>query len=151
MTALRIALIGAGLAAGVYGAFLLADFQVQTIVNIAVWAAVGVILHDFVFAPLCAAAGWTGRRLIRGRWWTPVAVAALCSAVLVILAIPVYGTPGAKPDNPTVLDRNYPLGLWLSLALVWACVPLYYVVTTLGVRWRRRELRDGHGQASPLS
>ncbi len=30
----------------------------------------------------------------------------------------------------TVLDRNYPLGLWISLAIVWACVPIYY----LGVR-----------------
>ena len=27
----------------------------------------------------------------------------------------------------TVLDRNYPLGLWISLAIVWACVPLYYL------------------------
>ena len=55
-------------------------------------------------------------------------MAALCSVVLVFLAIPVYGKPGMRPDNMTVLDRNYPLGLWISLAVVWACVPLYYLL-----------------------
>ena len=55
-------------------------------------------------------------------------MAAFCSVLLVFLAIPVYGKPGLRPDNMTVLDRNYPLGLWISLALVWACVPIYFVV-----------------------
>ena len=58
-------------------------------------------------------------------------VAALCTAVLAILAVPVYSRPGAHADNLTVLDRNYPLGLWLSIAIVTACVPIYYLVT----RW----------------
>jgi hypothetical protein len=39
-----------------------------------------------------------------------------------------------RPDNMTVLDRNYPLGLWVSLAVVWACVPLYYLVGRLRSR-----------------
>lgn len=138
MTVLRAALIAVGLAAGVYGAILVLDFQPRTIVLIAVWAGAGVIVHDFVFAPLCATVGWTARRLIKGRWWTPVVVAALCSTVLVALAIPVYSSQGAKPDNPTVLDRNYPLGLGLALALVWACVPIYYFLTTL-IRRRGRD------------
>ena len=73
--------------------------------------------------------GFAGRRLIRGRWWTPVSVAGLCTAVLVLLAIPVYARPGARPDNLTVLDRNYPVGLWISLAVVWACVPVYFLLT----------------------
>ncbi len=34
-----------------------------------------------------------------------------CSVVLVLLAIPVYGKPGMRSDNMTVLDRNYPMGL----------------------------------------
>ena len=52
----------------------------------------------------------------------------MCTVVLALLAIPVYGKPGMRPDNPTVLDRNYPLGLWVSIAVVWACVPLYYLM-----------------------
>jgi hypothetical protein len=96
-----------------------------------VWALVGVVLHDLVFAPVCVALGFAGRRLIPGRWWPPVAVAGFCSVVLVFLAIPVYGKPGLRPDNMTVLDRNYPLGLWVSLGIVWACVPLYYLAARL--------------------
>jgi hypothetical protein len=85
------------------------------------------VLHDAVFAPVCVALGFAGRRLIPRKWWPPVAVAAFCSVVLVFLAIPVYAKPGMHLDNMTVLDRNYPLGLWISLAIMWACVPLYYL------------------------
>ena len=87
--------------------------------NIGIWAAAGVILHDFVFAPLCVALGFAGRRLLPRRWWAPIGVAALCSVILLLLAVPVFDRPGAREDNHTVLDRNYPLGLWISLAVVW--------------------------------
>jgi hypothetical protein len=116
---------------GAYGAVLLWDNSLEVIVRIAVWAVAGAVLHDFVFAPLCVALGFTGRRLIRGRWWTPLTVAGLCTVVLGLLAIPVFAKPGLRPDNMTVLNRDYPLGLWVSLAVVWACVPLYYLVIGL--------------------
>jgi len=128
LAAVRIALVVAGLLAGLYGAWLLWQFPVVIIVRIAVWAAAGVVLHDFVFAPLCVVFGFTGRRLVRGRWWTPVTVAALCTVVLGLLAIPVFDKPGMRPDNLTVLNRDYPLGLLLSIAVVWACVPISYVI-----------------------
>jgi hypothetical protein len=124
----RVVLVVAGLAAGLYGAWLLWEFPVVIIVRIAVWAGVGLAVHDFVFAPLCAALGLTGRKLVRGRWWTPVTVAGLCTVVLGLLAIPVFAKPGLRPDNMTVLNRDYPLGLWVSIAVVWACVPIYYLI-----------------------
>ncbi|MGV9797498.1 hypothetical protein ACWDTP_05500 [Mycobacterium sp. NPDC003449] len=128
MRALRILLALAGVAVGGYGAVLLWENPPVVIVRIAVWAAVGVVVHDLVFAPLCVAVGLAGRRLIPGPWRSPVAVAALCSVVLVLLAIPVYGKPGMRPDNLTVLDRDYPLGLAISLIVVWLCVPLYHLL-----------------------
>jgi hypothetical protein len=131
----RIVLATAGVVVAGYGAVLLWENPPVIIVRIVVWAAVGVVLHDLIFAPLCVALGFAARRLVPGRWWPPVAVAALCSVVLVFLAIPVYGKPGLRPDNSTVLDRDYPLGLWICLAIVWACVPLYYFVAT---RYRRK-------------
>ncbi|MDN4517402.1 MULTISPECIES: hypothetical protein [Mycolicibacterium] len=133
MTAARVLLVVAGVAAGLYGGVLLWDTSSTVLVRIAVWALVGVVVHDFVFAPLCAAAGVAWRTVIPavGSWRSAVAVAALCSVVLVILAIPVYGRPGARPDNPTVLDRDYPAGLWISIALVWACVPAYHLLVRL--------------------
>lgn len=133
---LRWALVAIGVAIGGYGAWQLWEFPTDALLRIAVWAAAGVIIHDFVFAPLTAALGYTSRRLIKGRWWPPVAVAAMCSITLVLLAIPVFDTPGAKPDNPSVLDRDYPLGLGVSLALVWASVPLWYAISALSRRRR---------------
>jgi hypothetical protein len=142
----RATLIVMGLAMGGYGAVLLWDNPLQVIVRIAVWAAVGVVLHDFVFAPLGAAVGFAGRKLVRGRWWTPVTVAGLCTVVLALLAIPVYSKPGEHLDNLTVLDRNYPLGLWVSMAIVWACVPLYYlVIRLLPVRQNHVVEQEGAG------
>jgi hypothetical protein len=35
------------------------------------------------------------------------------------------------PDNLTVLDRNYRAGLWISVAIVRVCVPLYLVTMSL--------------------
>jgi hypothetical protein len=144
MSAVRMVLITVGVAIGCYGAVLLWDNSTTVLVRIVVWAAVGLVIHDLVFAPICAAAGLGWRRLIPMSWQSPVAVAALCSVVLAVLAIPVYGKPGMRPDNPSVLNRDYPLGLWISLAVVWACVPLYYLL----VRWlpvRQDQVVDREG------
>jgi hypothetical protein len=125
MTALRVALIAVGIGVTGYGvALLLGELRV-IMLRIVLWALVGVVMHDLVFAPLCVALGFAGRRLIPQKWWGPVAAAALCSVVLVMLAVPVFDKPGMRPDNLTVLDRDYHAGLWISLAIVWACVPLY--------------------------
>jgi hypothetical protein len=129
MTGIRVLLAVAGIALSVYGATLLWDNPTQIIIRIVVWAAAGLVLHDFVFAPLCVAIGFAGRRLIPRSLWPPVGIAALCSVVLALLSIPVFGRPGAHADNPTVLDRDYPSGLWISLAIVWACVPVYPIAT----------------------
>jgi hypothetical protein len=129
--AVRLVLVALGVVVAGYGVVLLWDNPPVIIMRILVWAVVGVVLHDLIFAPLCVALGFAARRLIPGKWWPPIAIAAFCSVVLVFLAIPVYGRPGMRPDNMTVLDRDYPLGLWISLAAVWACVPLYYLVARL--------------------
>jgi hypothetical protein len=131
MTVTRLLLAVAGIGLGAYGALLVWDNPTVIIVRILVWALVAVVVHDFVFAPLCAAAGWVGHRLIPVASRSPIAVAVLCSVVLVLLAVPVYGRPGMRPDNLTVLDRDYPLGLAVSLGAVWLSVLVYELVKRL--------------------
>ncbi|MBX8686944.1 hypothetical protein GO011_05810 [Mycobacterium sp. 20091114027_K0903767] len=131
MTATRLLLATLGIGLVGYGALLLSENPPVIIVRILVWGVVGVVVHDFVLAPLCAAVGWAGRRLIPAGSRSPVAVGALCSVVLVVLAVPVYTRPGMRPDNMTVLDRNYPLGLAVSLAVVWLSVLLYQLLLRL--------------------
>jgi hypothetical protein len=141
---MRVVLVAAGLVLGAYGAVLLWDDPTVIIIRILVWAVAGVVLHDAVFAPLCVALGFAGRRLVPRAWWPAVTVAALCSVVLAFLAVPVYGKPGLRPDNMTVLDRNYPVGLWASLALIWACVPLYVMARRL-LPVRQNQVVDQQG------
>lgn len=131
MRAVRVLLTVLGLAAGGYGALLLWEHPPVILGRILVWAVVAVVVHDLVFAPAGAALGFAGRRLVPAPWQSPVVVAGLCSVVLIVLAVPVYGKPGMRPDNPTVLDRDYVLGLWVSLGVVWLCVPLYLLLTRL--------------------
>ena len=129
--AVRFVLIVLGVAIGAYGAVLLWENPPVITMRILVWALVGVVLHDAVFAPVCVALGFVGRRLIPGKWWAPIALAVFCSVVLAFLAVPVYGKPGMRPDNMTVLDRNYPLGLSISLSVVWMCVLVYLLAARL--------------------
>jgi len=131
VTAVRVLLIAVGIGIAGYGVALALDEPRVILFRMVVWALVGVVLHDLVFAPVCVALGFAGRRLIPQKWWGPVALAALCSVVLVMLAIPVFDKPGMRPDNLTVLDRDYHAGLWISLAIVWACVPLYLLAARL--------------------
>ncbi|OHT95475.1 hypothetical protein [Mycobacterium syngnathidarum] len=131
MSLLRWGIGLAGLTLVGYGALLLADNPPVIIVRIATWAVVAVIVHDFVFAPLCAAAGVGGRRLIPATYRAPISVGALCSVVLALLAVPVYDRPGMRPDNMTVLDRDYPLGLAISLGAVWLSVLVYSLAVRL--------------------
>lgn len=131
MTALRALLIAAGIAVCGYGATLLLDNPRQVLIRIAVWAAAGVLLHDAVFAPACVALGFAGRRILPRSWWSPVMFASLCTAVLVLLSIPLYDKPGRQLDNPSALDRDYQSGLWVSLAIVWGAALLFVIGSRL--------------------
>ncbi|MFW6774072.1 hypothetical protein ACOACO_07295 [Nocardioides sp. CPCC 205120] len=116
MTAARGALgaLGVGLAA--YGAFLLLTRQeTAQVVDVAVWFLVGVLLHDFVLAPVALALGWALPRVVPAGARAPVAAAGIVLVGVTLATVPVLGRFGALPDNPTLLDRPYVAG-WCALA-----------------------------------
>lgn len=128
-------LLGAALAWN--GVALLLDSNPADLKSIALWFAAGILLHDAVFAPACAALGLTARRLLPASTWAPLACGALCTVTLALIAAPVLGRAGAIPDNPTILDRAYPAGLALALAGIWLAV----LLALRGVAPRRRSNR----------
>lgn len=116
-------LIGlAGLGALVYGGVLLLANGWADLVDTAVWLAGGVVLHDFVLVPATLAVCWVGARLIPPGRRPPVAAALLVLGTLTLLAVPVLGRFGARPDNLTLLDRNYPAGWAVVSAIVCTAV-----------------------------
>ena len=115
MRAIRVVVGALGVAAAAYGAVELLDLGFDNLRAAVTWLLVGVIAHDAVLAPLTIgawfAASWGARRRVPGA----VVVGAVVLGTVTVVAVPVLGRFGARPDNPTLLDRNYLLG-WLVLA-----------------------------------
>jgi hypothetical protein len=138
MRATRLLLGALGVALGLVGAWHLlriGQAHPAKLVDVVVWLVVGVLVHDAVVAPLVVVVGvLVVPRLPRsGR---PAVVAGLVVLLTVTLAaVPVIGRFGARPDNPTLLDRPYVV-LWLVFAALVAAVVL--VVVAVGAAASRR-------------
>ncbi|WP_143054953.1 hypothetical protein [Nocardioides luteus] len=139
MRGMRGGLIALGAVGMAYGAWLLLSRQdLGQIVEVALWLAAAVVIHDGILAPAVLALGWLGGRLL------PRAVARGAVTVLVLLgpivlvAIPVLGRFGAKPDNPTLLDRDYTQGL-LGFAVLCVCAGVAVALGELRSRQRTVE------------
>jgi hypothetical protein len=107
----RLLLGAAGIAMAVWGALL--AIQVPQIIEFGAWFLAGPILHDALLAPFVAAVGL----VLKG----PVKAGAVVSGILVLIAIPLLWQPHV-PVNPGLHDRDYLLGLAISLAVVWLVV-----------------------------
>lgn len=134
----RLAIGGVGLAMGAFGAlrFLQRDFP--DIVNAVLWLAGGVLVHDAILAPLTIALTFLATRVLPAGARARVAVGFIVIATVTLTAVPVLGKFGERPDNPTILDRNYLVG-WLVF------VVLVVVVTVLAGPLATR-LRRGRGK-----
>lgn len=113
MTGGRVLLVAGGAMVSAYGAWLLLGGG--SVPAVATWLLAGVLIHDFVMVPVVLLVG-----VLLARWeprWlgVPLAAGLLVLGSVTLLAVPVLGRFGARPDNPTLLDRDYLLG-WCVLA-----------------------------------
>nr|WP_225954561.1 hypothetical protein [Kibdelosporangium phytohabitans] len=97
-------------------------WEVPQIVEFGAWFLAGPVLHDLVLAPVVGLLGL----VLKG----PVKTGAVVSGILVLIAVPLLWQPQV-PVNPGLHDRNYWLGLAVSLGVVWSFV-------LASVVWRRR-------------
>ena len=144
MTAVRVALVAAGLWLGWHGIALLFDLSRPDLVSVLLWFAAAILVHDGIFAPLCALTGATARYYLPRTRWGPIACGAVCTVAVLLITAPVLRRGGAVADNPTVLDRDYPLGLTVALAVIWILV---LAAETAG-HLRARRLRHSGGNAT---
>ncbi|MGC4111494.1 MAG: hypothetical protein QM747_13945 [Nocardioides sp.] len=122
MTATRIALGLAGLAAAAYGVLRLWQLGTDNLVDSATWLVGGVVLHDAVFAPVVIVVSLVAVRLAPPRLLAPVTVALVVLVPVTLLGVPELGRFGDDPRNATLLDRHYWAGWSVLVAVVLAAV-----------------------------
>lgn len=108
----RLTLGAGGVALGLFGAYQLLGLGLDNLLGTGLWLAGGVLLHDGVLAFATIAVVGVGTALVPQRLKAPLAAAFLVVGTVTLTAVPVLGRFGARPDNPTLLDRNYLVG-WL--------------------------------------
>jgi len=105
--------------------------------DVAPWVLGPVLLHDAVLAPLVLGAVWLGHRVLP-RWaQAPALVALVVCGALTAVAASVLTRAGARPDNPSLLDRNYVAGYLAAIALTLG------IAVAAALLNRRRTLSSG--------
>jgi hypothetical protein len=135
---IRTLLALSGLALLAYGAVLAWEFATSRTVNAvqgAAWFLGGPLIHDGIVAPAVGLTGLALTRIVPTPWRTPVAVGAVLSGVLTLIAIPLLWRPYGTALNPGLHDRNYGAGMVIALAAVWL------VVVAAGVTQQLRAAR----------
>lgn len=118
---------------GIRGVFV--DARSTHPAELARWVVGVALAHDLVVAPLVLALGFVVGRIVRDAAILRVLRAGfLVSAALALVAWPFVRGYGRTTAVPSLLPRNYALGLGAYLAVTWAVVG----VVVLVVSWRRR-------------
>ncbi|WP_372735205.1 hypothetical protein [Nocardioides sp.] len=132
MTRTRIGLGATGVVIGGYGAFLFLS-RGREHLEVLMWLAAGVALHDGVLAVAVLALAAVAFRVVPEVARAPVAVGFVVLGTLTLVALPVLGRFGERADNPTLLPRDY-TAAWVLVA----ALTLVAVLAASFIRARRR-------------
>lgn len=113
---MRWVLGAVGVLIGAFGVWTLLSRQdLDQLVDVAVWLVAGVVLHDGVLALATLLLAALVLPVLPQAARAPAVVGFVVLGSVTLLAVPVLGRFGARPDNPTLLDRHYLAG-WLVVA-----------------------------------
>ncbi|MGK2879996.1 MAG: hypothetical protein ACSLE6_04095 [Mycobacterium sp.] len=113
--------------------------QVSQLIQVLEWAAAGVILHDAIAAPIVIGLGWLVHRRVPPKLARPVVFGLVMAATMTVAAFAVLIHAGDDLANPTLLPRNYLLGLGLAWVTIMggAALVFGFVNSNDTGRWRR--------------
>lgn len=123
------------MAYGVQGA--LVDAQDTRPVELASWVVGSALANDLVVVPLVLAVGAVTRRVTPRAAWPAVRTGLIVTGALCLVAWPFVRGYGRDPRIPSLLDRNYAAGLAMAVAVVWALVAAWLLVSGRRVTTRR--------------
>ena len=87
--------------------------------ELARWIVGSAAVHDALVLPVVSTVAVVARRLAPPSSWPVVRWALATTAILAIVAWPFVRGYGRRPDNPSLLPRNYAGGTMAVLAGVW--------------------------------
>lgn len=101
-----------------FGFWTLIERKIE-LVSFGAWFVGGLVIHDFILAPVVWFSALAMSGLMPGKVWRRVRVPFAMSAVVVLFAIPFIAGFGRRPANPTVLPNNYAVGTALTVGIIW--------------------------------
>lgn len=141
-SAFALVAIALGVTAMGYGVWGALDNEGRTHpVELAGWVVGADLAHDLLLAPLVAGVSWLVARSIPAIGQHPVRWALATSGVLCLIAWPFVRGYGRNASVPSLLDRNYAVGLSVYVGIVWAIAGL----------WLLRNWRAARGDTSDQS
>jgi hypothetical protein len=107
------------------------------------WLVGTALVNDLLLVPLVLVVGAVGRHLTPPRAWPAVRAGLLVSGVLCLVSWPFLRGWGRDPTNPSLLARDYGLGLLVAQAVVWLLVALIVTRLSAGGTNEPGHRRDG--------
>ena len=139
-TATRATIIGVGVLALGWGLWLMTQQSLSDLLSAGAWFVIPAVLSDLLLLPIVAVVGAALTRYLQPWVRLPAQVALAMIGGLTFIALPFLTGLGKRSDNPSLLNRNYPLGLAAYILLI-------LIVTGGWALARRRALRPRSGPA----
>ena len=95
------------------------------------WWLGGPLIVDLIAVPIVVIVGVVIGRVVPVGWRRSVTAASALSFLVTLVALPFLTGLGRRPDNPSLLDRNYWAGYLAVLALVWGLPLLVRLARTI--------------------
>ena len=126
----RIAVGAVGVAGIGYGLFLALTTlrRWPDVIATALWFGLPPLVFDLLLVPLIGLLGSLVSTRVPPRWRPPMIIGLIISGALLGVAWPFLAGIGRRPDNPSLLDRPYPLGTVIALVLIWAGIVAWSVL-----------------------
>jgi hypothetical protein len=108
--------------------------------ELARWIVGAAVVNDALVVPLAMGAAWLARRITPARAWPPVRSGLLATGVVLLVAWPFVRGYGRDPTIPSLLERNYAVGVAAVIGATWVAVAVWTAVSiavAIVVRLRR--------------
>ena len=100
MRAVRVIALAVGVAGATYGLWLMLGLGLGQVAGVLGWVVGGIVVHDGFVAPVVVVIG-VAVAVRAPAWRAPLLWTVVVLGPLTLVAVPVLGRFGARPDNPT--------------------------------------------------